>query len=391
MSMNLSSIMELEIENREEIVEDEEIETFEECGLASSSYFNTINAVHCDELYDFTNTIYYYKKILKNYKDPFICYHIGKLYQEKRDRTNMLKYYLKGIEANNVECMFALAKYYEINHHTDKMEKYYSLAMEYKYLNAFHDYGTWLKKNRRMESMIEVFSKGIDLFIAKDYVKEDIHLQDEKEEDEETSHNERIVLKMLESVAIYYDDEHNFELSSYYYNIAINMGSIMAMFNLGHHLYEQKDFENMQKYYLMAIEFDDIDSMFEMAIYSQEIEDRENFTKYYLMAIEHKYSYTGNKLMNDGIKDFDLFNVKSILDSIENPSCAVVKQINLLRNNKFICIYDNKVNLFTKLNNIIECGICYETKLNIDLNCGHCCCLDCYPKLYSKPCPYCRN
>ena len=59
MSMNLSSIMELEIENREEIVEDEEIETFEECGLASSSYFNTINAVHCDELYE--HIIKYYQ------------------------------------------------------------------------------------------------------------------------------------------------------------------------------------------------------------------------------------------------------------------------------------------------------------------------------------------
>jgi len=375
---------ESELENREK-------EVFEEIGLTSSSYFNTINAVHCDELYDFQNTIYYYEKVLKNYKDPFICFHLGKLYQDKRDPIQMLKYYNMGIELNNVECMFALGKYYEINYHTDKMEKYYSLAMKSKYLNAYYAYGQWLKKNRKMETMIEIYSKAIDLFLKKDYVKEDIHLQDVKEEDEETSHNESIVLKMLEAVSIYYDDKHNAELSSYYYNIAITMGSIMAMFNLGHQLYEQKDFENMKKYYLMAIELNDIDSMFEMAIYSQEIKDGENFTKYYLMAIEHKSSYTGNKLMNDGIKDFDLFNLKSFLDSIENPSCSVVQQINLLRNNKFICIYENKVNLFTKLNNIIECGICYDTKLNIDLNCGHCCCVDCYPKLYSKPCPYCRN
>ena len=384
MSMNLSSIMELEI------VEDEEEETFEEYGLASSCYFNTINAVHCDELYDFQNTIYYYKKVLKNYKDPFICYHLGKLYQEKRDKINMLKYYLKGIEVDNVECMYDLAKYYEINHHTDKMEKYYSLAIKHKYLNAFHAYGTWLKKNRRMETMIHIFTEGIDLFIKKDYVKEDIHLQDEIEE-KGKSHNERIVLNMLESVSVYYDDKNDYDLSSYYYNIAINMGSILAMFNLGHQLYEQKDFENMKKYYMMAIELGDIDSMFEMAIYHQDIDDIENFKKYYIMAIEHKSSYTGNKLINDGIKDFNAFNIKAVLDSIENPSCSVLTQINLLRNNKFICVYENKVNLFKKLNNIIECGICYETKLNIDLNCGHCCCLDCYPKLYLKPCPYCRN
>jgi TPR repeat protein len=382
--------MELEIENREKMEEFEQEETFEECGLASSSYFNTINAVHCEELYDFINTIYYYKKVLNNYKDPFICYHLGKLYQDKRDKINMLKYYLKGIEVDNVECMYALAKYYEINHHTDKMEKYYSLAIKHKYLNAFHAYGTWLKKNRRMETTIQIFSKAIDLFIAKDYVKDDIHLQDEIEE-KGKSHNEIIVLNMLESVSVYYDDKNDYDLSSYYYNIAINMGSILAMFNLGHQLYEQKDFENMKKYYLMAIELGDIDSMFEMAIYHQDIDDIENFKKYYIMAIEHKSSYTGNKLINDGIKDFNAFNIKAVLDSIEKPSCSVLTQINLLRNNKFICIYENKVNLFKKLNNIIECGICYETKLNIDLNCGHCCCVDCYPKLHLKPCPYCRN
>ena len=370
--------------DREDIIDE-----FEEFGLASSSYFNIINARHYDQVYDFTNTIYYYEKVLENYQDPFICYNLGKLYEEKRDKVKMFKYYLMGIEVNNVECMYALAKYYEINHHVDKMEKYYSLALKHKYLNAFHAYGIWLKKNRKTETMIQVFSKGIDLFIEKDYVKHDIYLQDKKQKNNK-SHNENIVLNMLESVSFYYDDKNNYELSSYYYKIAINMGSIISMFNFGHQLYEQKDFENMKKYYLMAIELGDIDSMFEMAIYYQDINDNENMKKYYLMAIEHKSSYTGKKLINDGLKDFNLFKIKTILDCIENPNPSILIQLNILRNNKFICVYENKVNLFKKLNNIIECGICYETKLNIDLNCGHCCCIDCYPKLYSNPCPYCR-
>ena len=53
-------------------------------------------------------------------------------------------------------------------------------------------------------------------------------------------------------------------------------------------------------------------------------------------------------------------------------------------------IYENKKNLFTQLNHVVECGICYDIKLNIDLNCGHCVCTSCYPRLYNKACPFCR-
>tara|TARA_R110002096_G_scaffold351901_1_gene544923 strand:+ start:128 stop:487 length:360 start_codon:yes stop_codon:yes gene_type:complete len=37
-----------------------------------------------------------------------------------------------------------------------------------------------------------------------------------------------------------------------------------------------------------------------------------------------------------------------------------------------------------------ECVICYETKLEKFLPCGHSTCHDCFDKLNSNTCPYCR-
>jgi hypothetical protein len=39
---------------------------------------------------------------------------------------------------------------------------------------------------------------------------------------------------------------------------------------------------------------------------------------------------------------------------------------------------------------MLECGICYETKLEKVLPCGHSTCHDCYEKLRGNTCPFCR-
>ena len=64
--------------------------------------------------------------------------------------------------------------------------------------------------------------------------------------------------------------------------------------------------------------------------------------------------------------------------------------IELLNKETSVMTYNNKVSLFKSLNHVVECGICYDEKLNINLHCGHCVCTDCYVRLYTKPCPFCR-
>ena len=64
--------------------------------------------------------------------------------------------------------------------------------------------------------------------------------------------------------------------------------------------------------------------------------------------------------------------------------------IGLLNKETSVMTYNNKVSLFKNLNHVVECGICYDEKLNINLHCGHCVCTDCYVRLYKKSCPFCR-
>ena len=85
-----------------------------------------------------------------------------------------------------------------------------------------------------------------------------------------------------------------------------------------------------------------------------------------------------------------MFIVKEVLETVVNPPDYITSKLQKLRQVKEIMIFENKKNLFTQLKNIVECGICYDVKLNIDLSCGHCCCVNCYPQLYNKSCPFCR-
>lgn len=87
------------------------------------------------------------------------------------------------------------------------------------------------------------------------------------------------------------------------------------------------------------------------------------------------------------VKKFELLE---ILEGIENPSCGIIKSLSILISSKEIAFYKNKVRLFTKLNNVCECQICLEDKINIDLHCGHEVCIDCYKRVYEGDCPFCR-
>ena len=91
------------------------------------------------------------------------------------------------------------------------------------------------------------------------------------------------------------------------------------------------------------------------------------------------------------VKTLPPFTMMGILKSVENPGPQIVRYMaKLERLSPEIMVYTNKFKLFTQLGHVVECGICYDQKLNINLNCGHCVCLDCYPHVYDKSCPFCR-
>jgi hypothetical protein len=410
------------MENHQFLKEEEEF-----IGLITSNYFIAQNYILFDKLNDFENMISYIDFAICSGSNEALFY-LGHYYDEHKDISKMLEYYKRAAELNDIDaifnlgihyselnnfeesvrwfekgiqlqdpdCMCKMAQYYNMLNDDDNVKKYYLLAISLNSIKAFHLLGLWYSCNNEYDNMAYYYIKGINIY------KEGKHWQKKNSENyvyHEYSHkieeeyNLNTVRKMMEQTASYYDDEmHDLINAAKYYKMAVEKKSISGMYNLGRINYELNNVTEMKKYFLMGIENNDIDCMFELSIYYQDINDMENMSKYYIMALDEKNSirhYKGN-FINDGERDFNMFKVKKILESIPTPSESVTKKLINLRSKREIIIFENKKNLFTQLNHVVECGICYDIRLNINLNCGHCCCIDCYPQLFDKACPFCR-
>ena len=194
---------------------------------------------------------------------------------------------------------------------------------------------------------------------------------------------------MLE-LGLYYDDACQNEKSMIeYYELASNLGNIDATYNLYTYYRGIKDDVNMRKYLDRGVELGDADALFEYALDYSEKHDFEKMIQYYERAVE---SEGHNSLVNDGIHNFNILQLIQQIEKLPKLSEVMCKKLNTLKTQcPDYLIYKNKINLFTRLNLIEECSICYETKLQIDFKCAHTFCVDCYPNLYMKPCPMCRT
>lgn len=206
---------------------------------------------------------------------------------------------------------------------------------------------------------------------------------------------------MMNLAVLYEKLEYEPEKIIKYYTMSIDSTKCqISMYNFADFYRTIGDFENMVKYYKMAIEYgNDIESMFYLALHYQNSGDFTNMKKYLVMPLAHIEQYYI-------FKAFKEFNILLVLRAYEETyetailsDCPLEKEKawqvdNLMKQiykkNKDSVIYKNKKALFSTLNHIVECGICYETKLNIDLKCAHCVCVDCYTMVYNKPCPFCR-
>ena len=199
-------------------------------------------------------------------------------------------------------------------------------------------------------------------------------------------------IQAMNRLGLYYDDTCNKEKMLKYYLLAIDLGETAAMYNLARYYYDVKEYENMKKYYDLAIELGDTDCCYELSIFHHNLKDIENMKKYYIMATEMEITNGKSNIyaVNDGFKDFNPFELITILESIENPNSNIKTKLEKLNRTKELIIYQNKIRISKLLNHVEECVICYETKLHINIYCGHCFCIDCYPNLFDKSCPFCR-
>ena len=187
------------------------------------------------------------------------------------------------------------------------------------------------------------------------------------------------------NIAIYYEEICNdFDKAITYYLEAIEYEELYAMYNLADLYYKIQDFSKMEYYYSLAINrYNDIDSIYKLISYYTTQLNFDKMKYYYLIAIEHPHFKRTKVFINK-------FHRFLILNDITNKTTKMELQLSKIMKNRDIMIYKNKIKLFKNLNNIIECVICYEEQLNIDLHCGHCVCIYCYPKVFEDTCPICR-
>jgi hypothetical protein len=186
-------------------------------------------------------------------------------------------------------------------------------------------------------------------------------------------------------IGIYYQYVYNDDklMKIYYEN-----GDTFAMFLLGkYYQYIEINYDLMKKYYLLAIEGKSLGAMFKLATYYKDIEFNIELTiKYYLLAIENGdlglMSELQKYYINKGLEFYHL------LCSSENKNKLINDKILELKTVKQVMYYDTKIRRMKEFNNIHNCCICFEVKLNIMMNCGHDVCMDCYPKI--KKCPECK-
>ena len=168
-----------------------------------------------------------------------------------------------------------------------------------------------------------------------------------------------------------------------------------AMFNLGD-LYECiNDYDNAFKYYDMAIDKEDEEAYDKVLLLCNKLNDLDRFKKYFLKIMTTKEVDD----VDDYIHDFKKFILMDFLESInitennfDTTQIDIFKQnIKNFKKEARFNILETKIRLFTKLNHMSDCGVCLEENvLHIDLECGHCFCVDCYKKIDKDPCPYCR-
>ena len=127
-------------------------------------------------------------------------------------------------------------------------------------------------------------------------------------------------------------------------------------------------------------------ALYNLALYYLDIKsDNNKFIKYMLMSIyeETNFVFKGeaiNILINASSP------LKLYLLTMNDPNYTNI--VTILKTKTEVNNFINKTKLFTELNVVRECPICFDTKINIPFECAHLVCVECYSNL--KSCPLCR-
>ena len=179
--------------------------------------------------------------------------------------------------------------------------------------------------------------------------------------------------------------------------------NVLAMYNLASlHLrargfldegeIEHEHLDKAIHYYAMACDWGDSTSsnMACMLLYKNYPEKVEEFAyRFSRMGINKNRCNATGRIFANFLEEIGAINLYERLKAA-HAGQYTTQCLAEISSHRDVSPYITKVALFTRLNHVTECGICYDEKLNIDLQCGHTTCTDCYKRVYMNECPFCR-
>ena len=210
--------------------------------------------------------------------------------------------------------------------------------------------------------------------------------------------------------AIAYEELGRYDIAEQLYLKAIEYSDdVLSMYNLAD-LYESGKLGNEKKshaiqYYEMGADHNDPASITKSVLYYGNQDSSclnvLKLGKYYVKLTQqdgtcgfHRDTSEYDELMEFMDSNPGLLIIKRLEKVYECPvrslSFKAKEYLDILCKSQAYLSYKNKMELFTRLNNVTQCPICYEDKINIDISCGHTFCGDCYARIYTSVCPLCR-
>jgi tetratricopeptide (TPR) repeat protein len=260
---------------------------------------------------------------------------------------------------------------YNENGNTDLAMKYYKMALE------IDDYHSCSQEIAVIYETVLEYTKALGYY-------------------EKSINNNNDVVAMYNLADMYYNCEMRYHMNHDYAKDMVNKHTSFNEFQSKKYMY-----------WSMAADMGDNESLELLCAMSYKKEPV-HFARSFKTILDNKldhYNWDPNaEPEEDGRPTYSSFvkdnNSLTVLDELKSVDTNEMNQedkdtinqcIVKIEQDTCVTTYRNKVALFTRLNNVTECGICYDEKLNINLHCGHCVCTDCYKRLLTSDCPFCRT
>ena len=331
----------------------------------------------------FKNIKYYPSSIIVNYLMLVDLSILGYYFEYIQKYNEAVIYYLKAIEENNLRAMVLLSFYYfNIEFDIDKVKKYFNIGINDYSYNLLNKINNELLNNNIND--IFQLNEFYTLFETKN---KNINLIIDElisDNDDKINYNKYLSYKKDLHLSFDYFNSKDIIKAKEYLLKNIKDISYTLLIKFKNELLSKDNIVNIYKFLnLVEIENYNIKKLINEII---ETNNNLNFLHNKKICFQNLKNYkTCDSCLNLNVLNINYNCGHEVCFNCYNPNlnnCVNCKSFNSKNN------LTNKIKLFLKLKNNKKCCICFNEKLHINLNCGHELCVDCYNNIADDYCIY---